>query len=140
MPLSELLERERRPKPTAPIDHTKKYFESELNKHLKDSGFEGTLENPAEKHAELFKETEQSMKEYRKELRKNPVMAQVKRGKLGFDNVLIAFAVLGFVMLPIYFGSKIKESQKKIVESRGVDPRVIENLDEDSPISIDSVS
>jgi hypothetical protein len=80
------------------------------------------------------------MREYRKDLKTNPVMAQVKRGKLGFDNVLIAFAVLGFIMLPIYFGSKIKESQKKIVESRGVDPRVIENLDEDSPISIDSVS
>jgi hypothetical protein len=41
-------------------------------------------------------------------LRQNPVMAQVKRGKLGFDTVLIAFAILGFVMLPTYFGKKIK--------------------------------
>lgn len=80
------------------------------------------------------------MMDYRRDLRKNPVMAQVKRGKLGFDTVLIAFGILGFVLLPTYFGKKIMENQKKIVESRGVDPKVIENLDEDSPISIDSVS
>lgn len=67
-------------------------------------------------------------------------MAQVKRGKLGFDTIFIAFALIGFVLLPTYFGKRLKQNQKKIVESRGVDPRVIENLDEESPISIDSVS
>lgn len=35
-------------------------------------------------------------------------MAQVKRGKLGFDTVLIAFAVLGFGLLPVFFGKRIK--------------------------------
>jgi len=52
-------------------------------------------------------------------------MAQVKRGKLGFDTVFIAFAIVGFALLPTYFGKKIKDNQKKIVESRGVDPKVI---------------
>jgi len=28
MPLSELIDRDRRPKPVAPTDHTKKYFEN----------------------------------------------------------------------------------------------------------------
>ena len=67
-------------------------------------------------------------------------MAQVKRGKLGMDTVFIVFGIMGFIFLPYYFGSKIKKNQAKIVESRGVDPKVIENLDEDSPINIDSVS
>jgi hypothetical protein len=42
-------------------------------------------------------------------------MAQVKRGKLGLDTVFIAFALVGFVLLPSYFGTKIKQNQKKIV-------------------------
>ncbi len=52
-------------------------------------------------------------------------MAQVKRGKLGMDTVFIAFGIIGFLFLPYYFGSKIMKNQAKIVQSRGVDPRVI---------------
>ena len=42
-------------------------------------------------------------------------MAQVKRGKLGFDTIFIAFGILGFALLPAYFGKKIQQNQKKIV-------------------------
>ena len=42
-------------------------------------------------------------------------MAQVKRGKLGIDNVFVIFAVIGFALLPVYFGKKIKNNQEKIV-------------------------
>ncbi len=48
-------------------------------------------------------------------MKKNPVMAQVKRGKLGFDTIFIAFAIVGFVLLPTYFGKKLKSNQQKII-------------------------
>ncbi len=35
-------------------------------------------------------------------------MAQIKRGKLGFDTIFIGFALVGFALLPIYFGRRIK--------------------------------
>lgn len=35
-------------------------------------------------------------------------MAQVKRGKLGADTIFIAFALVGFALLPTYFGKKMK--------------------------------
>lgn len=56
-------------------------------------------------------------------------MAQIKRGKLGVDTIFIAFGIMGFFFLPYYFGKRIKQNQQQIVESRGVDPKVIENLD-----------
>jgi len=41
-------------------------------------------------------------------LKRNPVMAQIKRGKLGFDTIFIAFGILGFALLPTFFGKRIR--------------------------------
>lgn len=45
---------------------------------------------------------------YEKELNKYPILHQVKRGKLGIDLYLIAFAFTASLMLPAYFYFKNK--------------------------------
>ena len=73
-------------------------------------------------------------------MREAPIWSQIKRGKLGFDSVLILFGIFGSIVLPIIFYHKFKKNKEIIINSRKYPPEVIENLNEDSPIDIDSVS
>lgn len=51
------------------------------------------------------------MVEYRRQLRKNPILAQIKHGKLGVDTIFIAFGVMGFLFLPYYLSKNIRRNQ-----------------------------
>lgn len=73
-------------------------------------------------------------------MRKNPIFAHIKRGRLGVDNLFIAFGILGSFMLPLYFINKFRKNRQALVQSRIATPQMIKCLDEDSPISIDDVS
>ncbi len=46
----------------------------------------------------------------------------IKRGKLGMDLYLIAFAVSASVMIPLYFYNRMRITKKRVVESRGISP------------------
>ena len=43
------------------------------------------------------------------EFKKDPVMAQIKRGKLGADNFFIFFGIFGSLMIPVYIYNKFKK-------------------------------
>ena len=73
-------------------------------------------------------------------MKKSPILSQIKRGKLGTDLLLISFAAIGSLLLPFIIYERFRENRSQIVKSRKISPEVIENLDEDSPISLDSVS
>ena len=75
-----------------------------------------------------------------REFRKDPVMATIKRGKLGIDNFFIFFAIFGSLMIPLYVFQKFKKNREEIINSRIAPPEVIKRLDEDSPIDLDDVS
>lgn len=49
-------------------------------------------------------------------------MSQIKRGKLGFDSVLILFAIFGSFALPYIFYQKFKVNKEIIVKSRKYPP------------------
>lgn len=63
-----------------------------------------------------------------------------KRGKLGIDLFLIAFAILGVAGLPIYFYVSGRKQRERRVKNRKLTPKQIRSLDEDSPVNIDEVS
>ncbi len=65
-------------------------------------------------------------------MKTTPLWSLTKRGKLGIDTFLIAFAMLGSMFLPWYFYQKFKENKKIIINSRKVDPKIISKLDEES--------
>jgi hypothetical protein len=50
------------------------------------------------------------------------------------------FAIVGSVALPMYFYQRFKKNKEIIIKSRKYPPQVIENIDDDSPIDLDSVS
>lgn len=75
-----------------------------------------------------------------REFKKDPIMSQIKRGKLGVDNFFILFGIFGSLMIPLYFFNKFRKNRENIINSRIASPEVIRRLDEDSPISIDDVS
>ena len=85
-------------------------------------------------------EIQKNKKKIRKEMREYPIFSQIKRGKLGVDNFFILFAILGSAMIPIYFYFRFQKNRETIVKNRNISPEVIQNLDEDSPIDLDSVS
>jgi len=45
------------------------------------------------------------------EYKKDPVMAQIKRGKLGMDNFFIVFSIFGSLMIPLYVFNKFKKNR-----------------------------
>jgi hypothetical protein len=55
-------------------------------------------------------------------MRETPILSMIKRGKLGTDNLLIAFAMIGSFLLPIVIYDMFKENRRKIVEGRKVGP------------------
>lgn len=61
-------------------------------------------------------------------MRDAPIWSQIKRGKLGFDSVLILFGIFGSVLLPYIFYEKFKKNKEIIIKSRKYPPEVIENL------------
>jgi hypothetical protein len=48
-------------------------------------------------------------------MRKNPIFAHIKRGRLGVDNLFIAFGILGSFMLPLYFINKFRKNRQALV-------------------------
>jgi hypothetical protein len=48
-------------------------------------------------------DSEKRLKEIRKDMRSNPLLSQIKRGKLGMDTLFIPFAIFGSILLPFYF-------------------------------------
>lgn len=85
----------------------------------------------------MIKEAEEKNRIMRREMKEAPIFNQIKRGKLGFDSILILFAMFGSVLLPYFFFQKLKKHKEMIVESRKYPPEVIENISDDSPIDID---
>jgi hypothetical protein len=86
-------------------------------------------------------EKSEMLRKYKlREITKDPVMAQIKRGKLGMDNFFIFFGIFGSLMIPLYIYNKFKKNREAIVNSRIASPEVIKRLDEDSPIDLDDVS
>lgn len=77
---------------------------------------------------------------YDRELNKNPLLHQIKRGRLGIDLYLIVFAATAGIMLPLYFFNRMQRNRKRVTQARGVDPDVIQYLDEHSSLNIDDVS
>jgi hypothetical protein len=57
-----------------------------------------------------------------REWRQDPIMSQIKRGKLGSDNFFIFFGIFGSLMIPIYVFNKFKKNREAIVNSRNVSP------------------
>jgi hypothetical protein len=46
------------------------------------------------------------------EYRKDPIMAQIKRGKLGIDNFFILFGIFGSLIIPVYVFQKFKKNRE----------------------------
>ena len=88
----------------------------------------------------MIQEAEKKNKIMRREMREAPILNQIKRGKLGFDGILILFAMFGSIALPYIFYEKFKKNKEIIIQSRKYPPEVIENISDDSPIDIDEVS
>lgn len=74
------------------------------------------------------------------EYKKDPVMAQIKRGKLGMDNFFIFFSIFGAFMIPVYVFTKFRKHKQDIIDSRIASPEAIKNIDEESELSLDDVS
>ena len=74
------------------------------------------------------------------EFKKDPIMSQIKRGKLGMDNFFILFGIFGSLLIPVYIFNKFKKNREAIINSRIAPPEVIKRLDEDSPISLEDVN
>lgn len=51
----------------------------------------------------MIKQAEEKNKIMRREMREAPIFNQIKRGKLGFDGILILFAMFGSIALPYIF-------------------------------------
>ena len=68
---------------------------------------ESEIEEISSRQVETFKESEQSLREYHRDLKNNPILAQIKRGKLRSDIGLIAFAIAGGIILPLFFYCKV---------------------------------
>lgn len=45
-----------------------------------------------------------------------PVLGQIMRGKLGIDNVFLAFGFLGLIAIPFYFSRKFTQRRKRMEE------------------------
>lgn len=73
-------------------------------------------------------------------MNRNRILNFIKRGKLGIDLYLIIFAGIGSLLLPYYFFQRFKIQRRRIIEGRGIDPDLIQYLDENSSIDIDEVS
>ena len=55
-------------------------------------------------------------------MRESPIYSQIKRGKLGADNILISFAMIGSLLIPFMIYERFKKNRKDIIESRGINP------------------
>jgi hypothetical protein len=51
-------------------------------------------------------------------MRYSPILSQIKRGKLGVDNLFILFAIVGSVALPAYFYQRFKKNKEIIIKNR----------------------
>jgi hypothetical protein len=111
-----------------------------LKMGVTDDMLEHSSKTPGEKHLEMIEKSEQLRKVKLAEYRKDPVMAQIKRGKLGMDNFFILFGIFGSLMIPLYIYNKFKKHREDIVAGRIASPEVIRRLDEDSPISLEDVN
>ena len=101
---------------------------------------EHSIKTPGEKHLEMIERSESLRRVKLAEYRKDPIMAQIKRGKLGVDNFFILFGIFGSLMIPVYIYNKFRKHREEIVASRIASPEVIRRLDEDSPISLEDVT
>lgn len=138
--MHELLDKSRDKGEVLPPNPTNRHSQKMVEKHLRSAGFNDNIEELAARHLEMVKEAEEKNKIMRREMKESPVLSQIKRGKLGFDSILILFAIFGSFALPYFFYEKFKTSRETIVKSRKYSPEVIENISDDSPIDIDEVS
>lgn len=95
---------------------------------------------PGEKHLEMIEQSELLRKRKLADYRRDPVMAQIKRGKLGVDNFFILFGIFGSLLIPLYIYRKFRSHREEIIANRIASPEVIRRLDEDSPISLEDVT
>ena len=57
-------------------------------------------------------EKSEMLRKYKlREITKDPIMAQIKRGKLGMDNFFIFFVIFGSLMIPLYVYNKFKKNR-----------------------------
>ena len=81
-----------------------------------------SLKTPGEKHLEMIEKSEMLRRYKLREIKIDPVMSQIKRGKLGADNFFIFFGIFGSLMIPLYIFNKFKKNREAIVNSRIASP------------------
>ena len=83
---------------------------------------DSSLKTPGEKHLEMIEKAEKLSHKKRREFRRDPVMATIKRGKLGIDNFFILFGIFGSFLIPLYVFHKFKKNREAIINSRIAPP------------------
>ena len=124
MTLHQLRQKERQ-KEILPPSPTLKHAQLDLQNKLKQAGFNDNLSEISEKQLNMMLETEKMKKKIRKEMREYPIFSQIKRGKLGVDNIFILFALLGSAIIPTYFYLRFQKNRETIVKNRRISPEVI---------------
>jgi hypothetical protein len=72
---------------------------------------EGSFKTPGEKHLEMIEKSEILRKRKLADYRRDPIMAQIKRGKLGVDNFFILFGIFGSLLIPVYIYNKFRKNR-----------------------------
>jgi hypothetical protein len=70
----------------------------------------------------MLQKSELNRLKVNREMKRNPLLSIIKRGKLGTDTFFIAFAICGGLMLPLYFYEKFKKNKQLIINSRIASP------------------
>jgi hypothetical protein len=83
---------------------------------------EHSIKTPGEKHLEMIEKSEMLRRQKLADYRKDPIMAQIKRGKLGVDNFFILFGIFGSLMIPVYVYNKFKKHREDIIAGRIASP------------------
>ena len=83
---------------------------------------EHTGKTPGEKHLEMIEKSEVLRRQKLADYRKDPIMAQIKRGRLGADNFFILFGIFGSLMIPVYIYNKFKKHREDIIAGRIASP------------------
>lgn len=71
-----------------------------------------TVVSPGERHLEMIEKSEMLRRQKLADYRKDPIMAQIKRGKLGIDNFFILFGIFGSLIIPVYVFQKFKKNRE----------------------------
>lgn len=117
----------------------KSYFEL-LDTTTKQAKREVLIRHTNEKYADLvIMQWEKRNRFKRVQKRYGHITAKILQGRLGVDNFFLLFGLLAAPWITIYFYNRQLKMQK-ISVLKDIDPKIIENLDENSEIDLDDVS